>query len=100
MTLKKKLAATLKVRKKHTRKVCIRLVKGLCEPYQSLLSASMSNGTVTLLERIAKGPDRQVTEMGKFSAMIALRTAYVITGLLHVHTGLLHCIVCTCTHSK
>ena len=43
---KKKTAATLKVHKWHTWNVCVRLVKGLYEPYQSSSSASISNRTV------------------------------------------------------
>ena len=42
-----KMAATLKVHKRHARNVCIRLVKGLREPYQALPSASMGNGNIT-----------------------------------------------------
>ena len=42
----KKMAATLKVHKWHAQNVCVRLVKGLHEPYQALLSASMSNWTI------------------------------------------------------
>ena len=42
----KKMAATLKVHKWHARNVTIRLVKGLHEPYQALLNASMGNGTI------------------------------------------------------
>ena len=45
MTLKK-MVATIKVHKSHTRNVCVRLVKGLYDPYQALPSASMSNWTV------------------------------------------------------
>ena len=41
-----KMAATLKVHKRHDRNVCVKLVNSLCEPYQSLSSASMSNRTV------------------------------------------------------
>ena len=41
-----KMAATLNVHKWHTWNVCVRLVKGLYEPYQSLSSASMSNRAV------------------------------------------------------
>ena len=40
------MAATLKVHEWHTQIVCVRLVKGLYEPYQSLLSAFMTNWTV------------------------------------------------------
>jgi len=42
----KKMASTLKVHKGHTWNVCVRLVKGLHEPYQTLPSAFMDNGTV------------------------------------------------------
>ena len=42
----KKMAATLKVHKWHTRNVSVRLVKDLHEPYQVLPSASMGNGTI------------------------------------------------------
>ena len=44
----KKIAATLKVYKWYTRKVSVWLVKGLHEPYQALLSASMGNGFRTI----------------------------------------------------
>ena len=50
MTLKK-MVATLKVHKWHTWNVCVRLVEVLHEPYQALLSASMS---LNLLESIAE----------------------------------------------
>ena len=40
------MAATLKVHKWHTRYVCVKLVKGLHEPYQALPNASMGNGTI------------------------------------------------------
>ena len=44
------MAATLKVHKWHAWNVCIRLVEGLHEPYQILLSAFMDNGTVNFAE--------------------------------------------------
>ena len=40
------MAATLKVHKSHAWNVCVRLVKGLHEPYPALPCASMDNGTV------------------------------------------------------
>ena len=40
-----KMAATLNVHKWHAQNVSTRLVKDLHEPYQALLSASMSNKT-------------------------------------------------------
>ena len=42
----KKMAAILKVHKWDARNVSTRLVKGLHEPYQALLSATMGNGTI------------------------------------------------------
>ena len=42
----KKMVATLKVHKCYARNVCVRLVNGLYDPYQALLSASMANKTV------------------------------------------------------
>ena len=42
----KKMTSTLIVHKWHARNVCVRLVKGLHEPYQALSSASMGNGTI------------------------------------------------------
>ena len=47
------MAATLKVHKCHTRNVCVRLVKGLHEPYQALPSASRETGTLPSLASIA-----------------------------------------------
>ena len=43
------MAATLKVHKRHARNVCVRLVNGLYERYQALLSASMGNRTVNFV---------------------------------------------------
>ena len=63
----KKMVATLKVHKWHTRNVCIRLVNGLHDPYQALLSASMGSGPLTSLESITKVPNRQVAKTGKSS---------------------------------
>ena len=51
----------------HARNDCVRLVKGLHEQYQALPCASMGNGPLTLLESIAKVPDRQVAKTGKLS---------------------------------
>ena len=53
--------------------VCVRLVNDLHEPYQALSSASMGNRTVTLtlLESIAKVPDRQVTKTGKINRLFS-----------------------------
>ena len=45
MTLKK-VAATLKVHKWHTRNGCVRLIKSLHVPYQALSSVSISNWTL------------------------------------------------------
>ena len=59
----KKIVATLKVHKWHTRNICVRLVKGLYKPYQALPSVSMGNGNITF----AKVPDQQVTKTGKSS---------------------------------
>ena len=42
----KKMVATLKLHKWHARNLYVRLVKGLHEPDQAVLSASMSNGIV------------------------------------------------------
>jgi len=42
-----KNGGTLKVHKWHTWNVCVRLVKGLHEPYQALPSASMGNRIIT-----------------------------------------------------
>ena len=50
-----------------TQNVKIKLVDGLCEPYQSLSSASITNGIINLLESIAEIPDRQVAKTGKSS---------------------------------
>ena len=47
-----KMAATLKVRKWHAQNVCVRLVKGLHEPYQALPSASMGNGTINFAREL------------------------------------------------
>ena len=44
--VRKKMPATLKVRKWHTRNVDVGLVKGFHEHYQALSSASVSNGTI------------------------------------------------------
>ena len=63
MTLKK-MAATLKVHKWHTRNVCVRLVKGLHEPYRML---PLATGPLLLLESITEVPDRQVTKTSKSS---------------------------------
>ena len=55
------MAATLKVQKQHAPNVYVRLVNGLHEPYQAL-SFPWATGPLTLLESIAKVPDREVTK--------------------------------------
>ena len=58
----KKIVAILKVYKWHAWNVCIRLVKGLHEPYQALPSAYMGNGTIyTLLKSITEGVPPKVS---------------------------------------
>ena len=59
------MAATLKVHKRDTQNVYVKLVKALHELFQALLSASMSNWTVNSLESIAKVPHQQVAKLGK-----------------------------------
>ena len=49
-----------------TRSKCLhRSVNGIREPYQALLSTSMGNRTINLLESIAKVPDRQSLKRAK-----------------------------------
>ena len=49
----KKLAATLKVHKWHNQNVSVRLVKGLHDSYQALLSASMGNETINFAGEVS-----------------------------------------------
>ena len=44
----------------YARNVCVRLVKGLHEPYQALPSASWTTGQLTLLKSIAGVTDWRV----------------------------------------
>ena len=53
------MVATLKVHKWHASNVCIRLVQGIHEPYQTLPSASMDMRPLTSPESIAEVPDWQ-----------------------------------------
>ena len=43
----KKNGGHIKTAQRHTRNVCVRLIKGLNEPYQALPSASVGNGNIT-----------------------------------------------------
>ena len=63
-----KFAATLKVHKWHAQNVYSRLVKGLCEPYQSLLSAFMSNRTVNFAGNIANQQVAKTSQLSIYSS--------------------------------
>ena len=66
MTLKKNHGHIKSAQMTHS-KCCVRLVNGLHEQYQALPSPPWATGPLTLLESIAKVPDRQVAKTGKLS---------------------------------
>ena len=78
----KKMAATLKVYKWRARNVCVRLVNSL---YTSLIRhyrvLPWATGPLTLLESIAKVPDRQVAQTGKSS--IFWLSFFILLSFLH-----------------
>ena len=82
----------------------VRSVKDLHQPYQALLSASMGNGTITLLESITKVPDRQVAKTGKSSIFFFLSSSLSHTSMITIEAiktiqtlknGTNHWVYCT-----